>query len=151
MNLITYYSRTGNTKKIAEQIKKILKSDIDEIIDLKSRKGILGFITGGFSAALRRQTKIKYNKTPEKYKTLIIGTPVWAGNMTPAIRTYLIQNKSKIKNTAFFCTCGGQQNKTFNELAKLTKKPLAVLEIKDKKINTEETQNKIKQFCRKVK
>jgi len=45
--LVAYYSRTGNTKKVAVEIAKNLKADIDEIIDKKDRSGMIGWIIGG--------------------------------------------------------------------------------------------------------
>ena len=45
--LVVYYSRTGNTKVVAEKIANQLNADISEIIDRKNRKGRLVFLTGG--------------------------------------------------------------------------------------------------------
>jgi flavodoxin len=148
--LTAYYTRTGNTRKIAEIISETLYSDIDEIIDLKNRKGkLIGFINAGRDAFTKKLTQIKHLKNPEDYNLLIIGTPVWAGTMTPAVRTYLTKNK--INKIAFFCTCGSSQGKCFSEMQELTKKPLAVLEVKQKNIFSKETSDKIKSFCNKLK
>ncbi len=38
---------------------------------------------------------------------MIIGSPVWAWNMTPAVRTYVEQNRTRLKEVAFFVTAGG--------------------------------------------
>lgn len=45
--LVVFYSRTGNTKKVAEALARELKCDTDEILETKSRKGILGYIFAG--------------------------------------------------------------------------------------------------------
>ena len=37
--LVAYYSRTGTTRKVAETIAGILKCDIEEVLDKKSRFG----------------------------------------------------------------------------------------------------------------
>ncbi|MBD3202852.1 hypothetical protein GF327_01035 [Candidatus Woesearchaeota archaeon] len=119
--LVVYYSRTGKTEEVAKKISKRLKADIEKIIDKKSRKGILGYISGGKDAATRKLTKIgKIKNDPEKYDLVIIGTPVWARTMAPAIRTYLTKNKLK-KKVAFFCTCGSYGiEKTFRHMRELT-------------------------------
>ncbi|GAH94463.1 unnamed protein product, partial [marine sediment metagenome] len=37
---------------------------------------------------------------------MILGTPIWNRRMTPAIRTYISDNKDKFRSVAFFCTYG---------------------------------------------
>jgi len=145
--LIAYYSRTGNTKKVGEKISKMLNADIDEIIDKTSRDGIKGWLIGGRDAMREKETKIKYKKNPSKYDLVIIGTPVWAFTLTPAIRAYLGANK--MKRVAFFCTHGGSPGKTLAEMENLSKKPIAILSIKDKEINSSDIQ--IKNFCKIIK
>jgi flavodoxin len=104
-SLVVFYSRTGTTKKVAEAISKKLNADIEEIVDLKSRKGILGFFSGGKDAFKKELTKIKKTeKNPADYDLVLIGSPIWAGTMVPAVRTYL--NDAKIKKAAFFATGG---------------------------------------------
>jgi flavodoxin len=104
--LVAYYSKTGNTRKVALGIAQALKTDIDEIIDLKKRSGIIGWLIGGRDAMKERQTQITATKNPEDYDLVIIGTPIWAWNSTPAIRTYITQFKDKLKKVVFFTTSG---------------------------------------------
>jgi len=93
-SLVVYYSRTCTTKKVAQEITKALKSDIEEVIDIKNRKGHLGYLISGRDASMKRLTLIKpMQKDASKYDLVIIGTPVWAWDVTPAIRTYLVQTK----------------------------------------------------------
>ncbi len=147
--LVSFYSQTGNTKKVAQQIAQILKANIDEIHDLKNRKGIFGFLSGGKDAIFKKQTTIKNKLNPENYDLIIIGTPVWAGNMTPAIRTYFC--KYEFKKLSFFCTCDSSQSNTFKEMMILSKKPITTLEINSKELNQNKHKEKIKQFCEKIK
>lgn len=105
--LVVYYSRTGTTKKVGESIAKGLKTDSDEIIDIKKRAGVIGWIISGKDAAQKKLTDIKIKKDIEKYDRIIVGTPVWASNMAPAIRAYLTTNKFDKKNVNFFCTARG--------------------------------------------
>ncbi|HBP51341.1 TPA: flavodoxin, partial [Candidatus Shapirobacteria bacterium] len=48
--LVVFYSRTGNTRRMGELIAQKLHADIDEIIDQKSRSGIIGWILSGRDA-----------------------------------------------------------------------------------------------------
>ena len=145
--LVTYYTRGNNTKKIAETISKNLNADLDEIIDLKDRsRKIIGWLIAGKDAITKKLTKIKYEKKPEDYDLVIIGTPVWAGTMTPAIRTYLTNNK--LKDIAFFCTYDGQGGKTFAEMEKISNPPIETLGLNNKSKNKD---SDIEEFCRKIK
>jgi flavodoxin len=146
--LVAYYSKTASTKKLAEEIAKNLKADIDEIIDKKSRSGPIGFLTAGRDAMNKKETEIETKKDPEKYDLVVIGTPVWAGNVTPAVRTYV--TKHKFKKVAFFCTFGGSENKTFAEMQLISKKPVATLGLKGTDVKNEKTKEEVKRFCKEL-
>lgn len=106
--LVVYYSRTGNTKMIAETISESLDCDIEEIVDKEKRGGILGYLKSGYEASRNKLSIIEDPKHDlSKYDLLIVGTPIWAGKMSVPIRTYLHQNMEKIPLLACFCTAGG--------------------------------------------
>lgn len=148
--LVVYYSRTGVTKTVGEELAKQLRCDAEEIISVKNRKGIIGYIISGKEAVLKKPAKIKeIKKDSSSYDIVIIGTPVWGHNMSSPIRTYLIKNKDKLKNVAFFCTMGSSgSQKTFNEMEKLSKKPITVLELKTAEVKSREYENKLKEFVK---
>jgi hypothetical protein len=43
---------------------------------------------------------------PRDYQLVVIGTPVWAGQMNPAVRAYLQRFKADLPRVAFFVTSG---------------------------------------------
>lgn len=147
--LIVYYSRTGNTRKLAENLREKLNCQIEEIVDVKSRKGIFGFVKSGMDAALKRDTTIKTSSIDlSQYDLVILGTPVWASNMTPAIRTFIKMSKGKIKNVAFFCTqmSSGKDN-TFADMRELVEKePVSSLYINSKGETREDNEIRIQTF-----
>ena len=152
--LVVYYSRSGNTKKLAEDIAKNLKADTEEIVDLRPRKGVLGFFKSGRDSLLRRETEIKKSiKDPSKYDLVLVGTPVWAGNITPAARTYVRCNKDKFGKVACFCTMGGNSpRKAFDEIKKIIgKTPLATLHARSKLINKNIHKDILGDFINKIK
>ncbi|MFX0142560.1 MAG: flavodoxin family protein [Candidatus Hodarchaeota archaeon] len=153
--LVVFYSRTGTTKKIAELISKSINCELEEIIDTKKRTGfIIGFLKSGYAAMKEKLTIIeKIQKNPELYDLIILGTPIWSSNMTPAIRTYISENKSKFKNIAYFCTEGGDKGyKAFERMEILCeKKPVSTLEINKKEIKKATYVEKINSFVQKLK
>jgi len=105
--LITYYSRTGNTERVVNDVAKLLNADTEKLVDKKSRKGILGFIFGGRDAVSKNKTVLApVTKDAGNYDIIILGTPIWAGNMPPALRTYVESTKGKFKNVAYIITSG---------------------------------------------
>ena len=151
--LIVYYSRTGNTKKIAEELAKKLNADIEEIIDLKNRKGIIGWLIGGRDGMKKTSTSIKESsKDCKNYDLVVIGSPIWVG-LTPAIRTFLLKNKDKIKNYAAFCTMGGNNPQSlFLHIEEILKaKPKSILAIREKDVKSNDYKEKLNKFLDNIK
>jgi len=151
--LVVYYSRTGTTKLAADKIASLLGSETEEIVDTKNRTGSLSFFRCGMDATLKRLTVIREPKNdPQNYGLIIIGTPVWSHNMTPAVRTYVKQKSAAFKKVAFFCTSGnGSNERAFIEMEGLCgKKPVATLELSEEDViegNADEAQ---KEFTSKI-
>jgi len=92
--LIIYYSRTGNTRAACVALQKELRSDILEVKDLTDRSGGWGFFTGAIGSLFSTHTTIE-PETPDltPYAHIIIGSPVWAGKLSTAIRTFIAKNR----------------------------------------------------------
>ena len=63
-----------------------------------------------------------YRFEAEKYDTIIFGFPVWAGNITPPLRTFIEDNKDALVGkslAAFACQGGSGAEKSFDKMAKL--------------------------------
>ena len=119
-SLVVYYSRTGKTKFVAETIAEKLGSGIEEIVDLKGREGKMGWMSATRDASNEKETPIApTKKNPKDYDLLIIGTPVWAFNLTPAIRTYIKNNDLSGKKVALFFTLGIRLGKTVEKTKSL--------------------------------
>jgi flavodoxin len=151
--LVAFYSRTGTTKGVAEELAKSLGCESEEIIDTKSRSGFFGILSAGWSAMFRRLTVIEeVKKNPEKYELVVVGTPIWAGRAASAARTYLSQYRDRFKRVAFFCTCGDPNQKgAFEDMAELCgKEPEAVLAVTAKQAGKEEANSEIRDFSRQL-
>lgn len=121
--LIVFYSRTGVTKKAAEILAKEIDAEIKEIKDKDKREGATGYLRSGYQAMNRKLAEIEQDeKNPNDYELVIIGTPVWADKIPPAIRTYLTRNKLE-KKIGILITMGGSGDKeVIEEIKKLTPK-----------------------------
>jgi flavodoxin len=109
--LVVYYSRTGVTKEVAEAIVQALGCDTEEIQDVRSRKGLFGWLRSGFEAAQKKCPEIKPStRNPSDYELVVIGTPVWANTMASPVRTWLTRHQRQFEKIALFCTMGGSDN-----------------------------------------
>ncbi|HMB26338.1 MAG TPA: flavodoxin domain-containing protein [Patescibacteria group bacterium] len=153
--LIVYYSRTGNTRKLAKKLSKSLNAQVEEIIDKKKRKGFWGYILSGKQAGKREKTEIeKIKNNPKNYDLILIGTPIWAWNICPAVRTYLNEQKDNLPDVAFFCTMGGTgDKKAFSEMEKICQKePSAKLSFTEKELKkSDQVKTKITDFIQSFK
>jgi flavodoxin len=147
--LVVYYSRTGTTKKVAEIIKGKLKCDIEEIITEANLSGLFGYIKCGYQAFAKKTPRIrKMAINLNDYDTIIIGTPVWAGNMSSPIRTFLIQEKDHCNKVAFFCTHSSPGcSNAFDDMSKLCgQEPLAILDLQTTAVVKDDYAGAIEEF-----
>ncbi|HHW16724.1 MAG TPA: flavodoxin [Methanothermobacter sp.] len=152
--LVIYYSRSGDTQKIGEKIASELGCDIEKIEDTQDRSGIIGFLRSAYQAIRGKDTTLKpYNKNPQDYDLVIIGTPIWASRPSIPISTYLKENKGKFKDVAFFCTYRGTGLKdTIEAMKEITgKEPTATLDVTDSEIKKGAYDHKIESFIKNVK
>ncbi len=137
--LVVYYSRTGVTRTVATALAERLQADLEELHDRKSRSGLLGGVVGGLDAMFRRLTQIDPpTKDPAAYDLVLVGTPVWAWTMAPAVRTYLSQHGRAIAKASLFCTMGSSgDRKTFAHMAELLGRlPAATMSLLEKDVRS---------------
>ncbi|MBO5303314.1 MAG: NAD(P)H-dependent oxidoreductase [Lachnospiraceae bacterium] len=152
---IIYYSMSGNTKYTAEKIAEKLDADIIRIEPVKAypSQGAKKFIWGGKSAVMGEKPKLQpYEFDLEKYDRIIIGTPVWASNFAPPIRTFIHENKgiSEKKIAAFMCFSGGGADKAMEKMKKyigIDKFDAELILIDPKEHEKSENDIKVDAFC----
>lgn len=147
--LVSYYSRTGTTRKVAEKLASLLKCDIEEIHDTTNRKGKLGWLRSGNDARSKKLTKLeKVNNDPASYDIVIIGTPIWNNTMSAPIRTYCTQYKDRFNSVAFFCTYQYTGDTPFEEMESLCgKTPVATLKLHRKQeVEVDQYIKKVEEF-----
>lgn len=103
--LVVYYSRTGNTARVAKDVATRLGADIEGLRDMQHGPGFFGQVAGAFRALRQTPARIgTLQYDPRDYALTIVGTPVWVGQMSPAVRAYLQSVKDRLRTVAFFVT-----------------------------------------------
>ena len=156
---IVYYSMSGNTKYVADKIAEKLHADIIRIEPVKAypNQGAQKFIWGGKSAVMGEKPALQpYEFSVEKYDSIILGTPVWASNFAPPIRTFIKENPDihGKKLAVFTCFSGSGADKAIEKMKKYIgiKEFEAELILIDPKENIKvEDDEKIDVFCQRLK
>jgi flavodoxin len=154
--LVVYYSRTGNTKFVAEKIAQELGAEIEEVIDKKNRIGPIAYLSAGKDAARRNKTEIaETSKNPSEFDLVVVGTPNWVSKPTPAIRTYLSKYDLAGKKVATFCITDGYSGgeKVIEEIRALIPNSDSAehLVVSKPTENRADTENKISEWCNRLK
>jgi flavodoxin len=110
--LVVFYSRTGTTRTAAEMISRNLGADLEEIWDPSPRKGVRGYLRSLLDATLHRAVPIEsLRRDLTRYDLVVVGTPVWGGNIAGPVRAFLETNGRQLRRVAFFVTEGGRGDK----------------------------------------
>lgn len=151
--LVAYFSRTGMTRRAAEEIAAACGGELDPILENTDRSGIKGYVLSGYQAVTKKRPEIlPSTRDPGDYEVLILGTPVWASGVSAPVRSYIVQNADHFNKIAVFCTMmGSGGNKAVDEIAALTGKiPVARLILTDEEIEDGRLRDKVRAFSDQV-
>ena len=154
--LIVYYSMGGNTEYAAKEIAARLGADLLRIEPVKAYpdKGFKKFFWGGKASVMAEQPALQpYAFEAAAYERVILGFPVWAGNVTPPIRSFIAENKDALQNlkiASFACESGAGAEKAFGKLKEALGRSsleaeLILIDPKDKPSG--DNLRKIEEFC----
>ena len=158
--LIVYYSLEGNTQYIAESVAEQLGAHLLRLVPKKAyaNKGLAKFFWGGRSALMAEMPELEsYDVNLVDYDQIIIGFPVWAGTITPPIRTFVSEHLVELKEkklACYACQSGAGAEKAFGKLKDLIGvddfSATAIFidpKVKPSDANTQ----KLEEFCKKLK
>ncbi len=156
--IIVYYSLEGNTEFIADKLSETLLAKKLKLVPKKAyaNKGFAKFFWGGKSAVMAEEPALEPYELDSDFDELIIGFPVWAGNITPPIRTFIAENKDIIKGkriSAFACQSGSGAEKAFGKLKDalgISDLYATAIFIDPKEKPSEENNIKLDEFCKKI-
>ena len=155
--IIVYYSMEENTDYAAKKIAEIIGADLLRIYPKKAYPsgGFRKCLWGGKSAVMAEKPVLEpYEFKADEYERVIIGFPVWAGNVAPPLRTFVSENTLRGKHvSAFACESGSGAEKAFAKLVSasgIEKLENELILIDPKTKPSEENDSKINEFCDKL-
>ena len=124
--LVSYFSASGFTRKIAEKQAEVLHGDLFEIEPKeKYRKEDLDWTNPKSRSSIEmsdissRPEIVRKVEHLEQYDTILIGFPVWWYTAPNIIRTFIEENDFTNKNIYLFVTSGGStETKCFDDLVR---------------------------------
>jgi hypothetical protein len=95
------------------------------------------------------------DSNPGDFDTVVVGSPVWAFNVCPAVRTFLDRFSSSIEAPAYFCTMKGSgARQTLDEMESVAEAaPVATLALIDRHVRAdaeEDYVSKVEDFVDRV-
>ena len=131
-----------------------MEADIQEVLDLKKRKGMFGLMWASLDAMYEKETDIgTIEKQAADYDLIIIGSPIWARRLTPAVITYLKRTDLSGKKVAVFFAQSGKRRQGTDQIRALMPKAnyLGELAIDEALRNQEESEKQILLWCNQLK
>ena len=153
--LVAYFSHSGNTREIANQIHKIVGGDIFEIQSVKKYPDDYDAVVeqarqeldSGYKPALK--TKMENIKA---YDLVFIGYPVWWGTFPAPVKTFLSEYDFSGKTIAPFCTHEGSSlGRSAADISKLCPKSALLNGVAIRGSVVKTAQNKVSEWLREIK
>jgi flavodoxin len=122
--LVAYFSWSGNTRTVAQQIQSLTDADIFEIKPAKPYPEDYNECVTQAKKEIDEGYKPELNGRAEnisQYDIIFVGSPNWWGTIAPPVATFLTSYNFSGKTIIPFCTHGsGRQANLFKDIAKLT-------------------------------
>jgi flavodoxin len=147
---VVYYSRTGNTDRVAKAIAAKHGWDLERLVDRHDRSGVLGWARSVVDALLGSRTRLApLEHDLRNYDVFVIGTPTWVLGPSTPVRAFLREHAYHLRAVALFATCLGRgAGRALVEMERAAGKvPLAMLEIRDAQVATGEHEMHARRFA----
>lgn len=130
--LTVFYSDSGDTKRIADDIAAALSTTLERVTAPGLGRGTFGFLTRAWTALRRKPVAIDpQHNNPADFDLVIIGSPLWVGRVSSPVRAYLARHRAALNQVAFFVSAAGSNaDGAFDDMRRLCgKEPIACLAI----------------------
>ena len=128
--LIAYYSYSGNTRAVAQEIQKATGGDLFEIVPVKPYSSDYKTVVAEAKEQIKTETwpALKNNVANiADYDLILIGAPNWWSTIAPPVTTFLKTHDLSGKKVAPFITHGsGGVARTVDDIRALTPKSIAL-------------------------
>lgn len=152
--LVVYFSQSGHTKTLANQIHDQVGGDLFEITLEEPYPSDYGELDRQAQKELKEDYKPRLKtevEDMESYNVIFIGTPIWYLKMTPPVKSFLSDYDFSGKTIIPFYTYGGAGGSVVSDIKKLCPKATVqedALAIRDSEVDS--AQNTVADWLKKI-
>ena len=153
--LVVYFSHSGNTREIANQIHNIVGGDIFEIQTVKpypnDYDAVVKQARQELDSGYKPESKTKIENI-KSYDLIFIGYPNWLGTIPAPVKTFLSEYDFSGKTIAPFCTHGGGGlARSVTDISKLCPKSTLLDSFAIPGSDVKTAQSEVSEWLRKIK
>lgn len=153
--LVAYFSYSGNTREIANQIHNIAGGDIFEIQTVKpypkDYNAVVSQARQELASGYKPELKTKVDNI-KSYDVIFIGYPNWCSTIPAPVKTFLSEYDLSGKTVVPFCTHGGGGlGQSVTDISKLCPKSVLLDNFAVLGSDAKTAQNKVSEWLRKIK
>ena len=109
--LVVYYSRSGNTRVVAEALSEAMDAERFQIKSKKNREGGFGVFTCVFDQLMDRDDEqFSLSIDLSQYGAVFIASPIWIHKLSSPVRTFIKNASLEGKEVYFVLTYNGNQS-----------------------------------------
>lgn len=102
---VVFFSRTGNSRRVAEKVADGLRVKPAQIEDGVRWKGIFGYFKAGYYSMANKSVKIRVLGEYKSADNYVVVSPLWAGKPAPAVMEFL--KLVPVNKVVLILTCNG--------------------------------------------
>jgi flavodoxin len=149
--LIVFYSRTGNTRAVAQAVALGMGAEMMEIGDADGQTSAHALRKPGERASVASEPSGEQRTVdPAAYDLVIVGTPIRNLTLSPPVRAWLADHGRTLQRVACFCTMAGLgSERAFHGMERLCgRKPLATMAVIDSDVKAGRHTAMVEEFVR---
>ena len=122
--LVVYYSFAGHTRTIAEHVARAAQADVEELRGVGEPSGMGSrhyFWVLRHLLLSQKPELVAVEHDASRYDLVILGSPVWLGTFSPAVRSYIRSAPLAGKRVALFCSYRNSPGPAFKHVTRMLK------------------------------
>jgi len=151
--LVVYYSRTGQTTRVAKEIASRCDAHLDAIQSQHLQTTWASQWRYNWQSLMHAEPPIgRPGRNPANYDLVVIGVPITRVGLAPPVRSYVRQYGDRIRQIALFCAEGaGTDERGFDELCRLYgKQPVATFALARRRLPTIASRAQLMEFVQNI-